>query len=143
MTSSVPEHLFKLFDLVVGKFLGAAVIKEGSGVSEGPGIDLRQHRGVFQTPPCDLRPSRTGLYLNADAALQFELQADHVHLRGRAQEPELGHLGAHLIYGHLDGAQVALVLVHDGYSLLHVRETVGGCQTGQMIYATYITQKQL
>lgn len=55
MKSSVPEHLFKLFDLVVGKFLGTAVVKEGSGISEGPGIDLQRHRGVFQTlpPPCD------------------------------------------------------------------------------------------
>lgn len=129
---SVPEHLFKLFDLVVGKFLGTAVIKEGSGVSEGPGIDLQRHRGVFQTPPRDLKKkkicssSRSGSYLNADTALQFELQADHVHLRGRAQEPQLGYLGAHLVYGHLNGAQVGLVLVHDGYSLLHVRETVGG-----------------
>lgn len=66
------------------------------------------------------------LHLNADAALQFELQADHVHLGGRAQQPQLGHLGAHLVYGHLDGAQVGLVLVHDGYALLHVREAVGG-----------------
>lgn len=127
MTSSVPEHLFKLFDLVVGKFLGTAVVEEGSGVSEGPGIDLRWHRGVFQTPPRDFcLSSHSGSYLNADAALQFELQADHVHLRGRAEEPQLGHLGAHLVYGHLDGAQVGLVLVHDGYSLLHVWETVGG-----------------
>lgn len=65
-------------------------------------------------------------HLDTDAALQFELQADHVHLVGRAQQPQLGHLGAHLVYGHLDGAQVGLVLVHDGYALLHVREAVGG-----------------
>lgn len=67
------------------------------------------------------------MYLNADAALQFELQADHVHLRGRAQESQLGHLGTHLVYGHLDGAQVGLVLVHDCYTLLNVWKTVGGC----------------
>lgn len=53
MKSSVPEHLFKLFDLVVGKFLGTAVVEEGSGVSEGPGIDLRRHRGVFQAASRD------------------------------------------------------------------------------------------
>lgn len=90
--------------------------------------------------------SRSGAYLNADAALQFELQADHVHLRGRAQEPQLGHLGAHLVDGHLNGAEVGLVLVHDGYSLLHVRETVGGCRatdgTGVLFYVTSNTQRQ-
>lgn len=70
------------------------------------------------------------LYLNADAALQLELQPDHVHLGGGAQEPQLGHLGAHLIDGHLDGAEVRLVLVHDGDALLHVGETVGGWAGG-------------
>lgn len=69
---------------------------------------------------------RGGLYLNTDAALQFELQADHVYFRGRAQQSQLGHLGTHLVYGHLDGAQVSLVLVHDCYTLLHIGETVGG-----------------
>lgn len=58
MKFSLPEHLFKLFDLVVGKFLGTAVVEEGSGVSEGPGIDLQWHTGVYQTPPCDCGPSR-------------------------------------------------------------------------------------
>ena len=72
--------------------------------------------------------SMTSLYLDADAALQFELQADHVHLRGGAQQAQLGHLHTHLVYGHLDGAQVGLVLVHDGYTLLHIRETMGGCR---------------
>lgn len=56
MNFSVPEHLFQLFDLVIGKLLGTAVIEEGSGVSEGPSIDLQGHTGAFQTPPRDLRP---------------------------------------------------------------------------------------
>lgn len=74
---------------------------------------------AFFLQPCHL-------YLNTDAALQFELQADHVHLRGWAQQSQLSHLGTHLIYGHLYGAQVSLMLVHDRYALLHIRETVGG-----------------
>lgn len=66
-------------------------------------------------------------HLDTDAALQFELQTDHVHLAGRAELFDLGHLLAHLIDGHLDGAQVGVVLVHHGNALLHVGETVCGC----------------
>lgn len=58
MKFSLPEHLFKLFDLVVGKFLGTAVVQEGSGVSEGPCIDLQRYRGVYQMPLCDCGPFR-------------------------------------------------------------------------------------
>lgn len=123
----VPEHLFELFDLVVRKFLGTAVIKEGSGISKRTGIDLEQRGDVIViSSPLIKSVVFWDLYLNADAALQFELEADHVHLRGRAKEPQLGHLGAHLVYGNLDGAQVGLVLVHDCYTLLYIRETVGG-----------------
>lgn len=43
-------------------------------------------------------------HLDTDAALQFELQTDHVHLTGGAELFDLGHLLAHLIDGHLDGA---------------------------------------
>lgn len=41
---SAPEHLLQLFDLVVGEFLGAAVVEEGPGVGEGPGVDLQRCR---------------------------------------------------------------------------------------------------
>lgn len=76
--------------------------------------------------PFYLTPRLCCLNLHADAALQFELQADHVHLGGRAQQSQLGHFGTHLVYGHLYRAEVRLVLVHDGYALLHVWEAVGG-----------------
>ena len=70
-------------------------------------------------------------YLHADAALQLELQPDHVHVRGGAEQPQLGHLAAHLIDGHLDGAEVSLVLVHDRHALLHVGKAVRGCGGGR------------
>lgn len=65
-------------------------------------------------------------HLNTDAALQFKLQPDHVHLGGRAQQLQFGHFCAHLVDGDLDGAEVTLVLIHDGDALLHVGETVSG-----------------
>lgn len=68
-------------------------------------------------------------HLNADAALQFQLQTDHVHLAGGAKLLYLGHLLAHFVDGHFDGAQVGVVLVHDRDALLHVGETVSGCGT--------------
>ena len=36
----VPENLFELFDLVVGIFLGTAVVQEGSGVGKRTGVYL-------------------------------------------------------------------------------------------------------
>lgn len=68
-------------------------------------------------------------HLNADAALQLQLQTDHVHLAGGAKLLYLGHLLAHFVDGHFDGAQVGVVLVHDRDALLHVGETVSGCGT--------------
>lgn len=68
-------------------------------------------------------------HLDADAALQFELQTDHVHLTGGAKLLDLGHLLAHLIDGHFDGAQVGVVLIHHCDALLHVGETMSGCGT--------------
>lgn len=137
---SAPEHLLQLFDLVVGEFLGAAVVKEGPGVGEGPGVDL-QWRTDAINPPAVITGLSRARYLDADAALQLELQADHVHLGRGAQQAQLGHLGAHLVDGHLDGAQVALVLVHDGDSLLHVRETVGGCRETELLFTSHKTHK--
>lgn len=67
-------------------------------------------------------------HLDADAALQFELQTDHVHLAGGAKLLDLGHLLAHLVDGHFDGAQVGVVLVHHCDALLHVGETMSSCR---------------
>lgn len=66
-------------------------------------------------------------HLDADAALQFELQADHVHLTGGAKLLDLGHLLAHLVDGHFDGAQVGVVLIHHCDAFLHVGETMSSC----------------
>lgn len=49
--SEVPEHLFELFDLVVRKFLGTAVVEEGSGVGERTSIDLEKHGGRRSSIP--------------------------------------------------------------------------------------------
>lgn len=68
-------------------------------------------------------------HLDADAALQFQLQADHVHLAGGAKLLDLGHLLAHFVDGHFDGAQVGVVLIHDCDALLHVGETMSSCGT--------------
>lgn len=65
-------------------------------------------------------------HLDTDAALQFELQTDHVHLAGGAELFDLGHLLAHLIDGHLDGAQISVVLIHHCDAFLHVGETMCG-----------------
>lgn len=92
-------------------------------------------------PPTVITGLSRARYLDTDAALQLELQADHVHLGRGAQQAQLGHLGAHLVDGHLDGAQVALVLVHDGDSLLHVRETVGGCRETALLFTSHKTHK--
>lgn len=78
-------------------------------------------------------PGRRPAHLDAHAALELELQLDHVHFGRGAQLPELSHLLAHLVDGHLDGVQVSVVLVHDRDPLLHIREAVyrcGGTQRG-------------
>lgn len=66
------------------------------------------------------------VHLNTYAALQFKLQSYHIHLTGGAELFDLGHLLAHLIDGHLDGAEISVVLVHHCYSFLYVGETVCG-----------------
>ena len=71
--------------------------------------------------------ARRPAHLDAHAALELELQFDHVYFGRGAQLPELGHLLAHLVDGHLDGVQVCVVLVHDRDPLLHVREAVYCC----------------
>lgn len=68
-------------------------------------------------------------HLDTDAALQFELQTDHVHLTGGAELFDLSYLLAHLIDGHLDGAQISVVLIHHCNTLLYVGETMCGCGT--------------
>lgn len=68
-------------------------------------------------------------HLDTDAALQFELQTDHVHVTGGAELFDLGHLLAHLIDGHLDGAQIGVVLVHHCDAFLYVGEAMRGWGT--------------
>lgn len=67
-------------------------------------------------------------HLDADAALQLELQTDHVHIAGGAQLVDLCYFIAHLVDGHLDGAQIGVVLVHHRDTLLHIRKTVCCCR---------------
>lgn len=62
------------------------------------------------------------IYLDANAALQFELQSDHVHLVHAAQLVEFGHLAGHLIDGHLDGVHLCALLLHHLDALLQVGE---------------------
>lgn len=82
---------------------------------------------TFHLILCARVKKQTNRHLDTDAALQFELQADHVNLTGRAELFDLSHLLAHLIDGHLDGAQVGVVLIHDRNPFLHIGETVCGC----------------
>lgn len=65
-------------------------------------------------------------HLDADAALQFELQTDHVHLAGGAQLFDLSHLLAHLVDGNLDGAQISMVLIHHRDPFLYIRKAMSG-----------------
>lgn len=73
-------------------------------------------------------------YLDADAALQFELQPDHVHLCHGTQLVELGHLAGHLVDGHLDGVHLRALLLHHLDTLFQVGEGgirwVGGQKWG-------------
>lgn len=55
----------------------------------------------FLLLPCGLL--RRPAYLDAHAALELQLQFDHVHFGGGAQLPELSHLLTHLVNGHFDG----------------------------------------
>lgn len=75
-------------------------------------------------PRVQLRVHLCLTHLYTNASLKLKLQADHVDLTGCAEGSEFGHLPAHLIYGHLDGAQVCVVLIHHCYALFHIRETV-------------------
>lgn len=61
-------------------------------------------------------------YLNADAALQFQLQPDHVHLLHVAQLVELRHFAGHLVDGDLDGVHFCALLLHHLDALLQVGE---------------------
>lgn len=65
------------------------------------------------------------LYLHRDAALQFELQLDHVHFLVGAELGELNCSSLHFIYGHIHWLKLHLLLPHHLYALLHVREGVG------------------
>ena len=69
-------------------------------------------------------------HLHRDAALQDELQLDHVHLGAGAQLGELGRARSHLVDGHVHRLQLHLPLGHHLHPLLHVGEGVGGWGTG-------------
>lgn len=66
-------------------------------------------------------------YLHADAALDFELQSDHVHLVHRAKLVKLRNFFGHLINRHFDRIQFCAWLAYDLYSLLHIWEQVTRC----------------
>lgn len=65
---------------------------------------------------------RSSPHLDADAALQLQLQPDHVHLLHVAQLVELGDLTRHLIDGHLDRIHLRALLLHHLDTLLQVGE---------------------
>lgn len=67
-------------------------------------------------------------HLDADAALQLQLQPDHVHLLRVAQLVELGDFARHLIDGHLDGVHLGALLLHHLDALLQVREAGARCR---------------
>lgn len=131
-----PEDLLQLLDFVVGILLGASIVQKGSGICEWPSIHLRSDTGAVLflllwecARACFRVDGGWSTHLDADAALQFELQTDHVHLTGRAKLLDLGHLLAHLVDGHFDGAQVGVVLIHHCDAFLHVGKTMSGCGT--------------
>lgn len=72
-------------------------------------------------------------YLDRDAALKLELQTNHVHLTGRAELFDFCHLLAHLIDGHLNWAQINVVLIHDCNAFLYVGEAMCGCGAETLI----------
>lgn len=132
----LPEDFFQLFDFVIWILLGAWVIQKSSRICQWSCVDLVKIRKrcwvliiSWQFIKVNLLLVLRIRHLHADAALQFELQSDHVHLTGRTQLFDLRHLLAHLIDGHLDGAQVSVVLIHHCNTLLHVREAMCGCRT--------------
>lgn len=65
--------------------------------------------------------------LHTDTALEFELQLDHVHLLVGAEFVQLSAPIPHLIYGHINGLQLQVLLPNHLYSLLHIRESVCRC----------------
>lgn len=65
-------------------------------------------------------------YLHRDAALQLELQLDHVHFLAGAELGQLGRARPHLVDGHVHGLQLHLPLPLHLDALFHVREGVGG-----------------
>lgn len=62
--------------------------------------------------------SLRNLYLDADTALQFQLQPDHVHLLHVAELVELRDFTRHLIDGYLDRVHFCALLFHHLDTLL-------------------------
>lgn len=79
--------------------------------------------------PVFLRCREVVPHLGADAALQLQLQPDHVHLLHVAQLVEFRHLARHFVDGHLDGVHLRALLLHHLDALLQVREAGTRCQT--------------
>lgn len=133
-----PEDLLQLLHLVVGILLGASIVQKGSSIRQWPSVHLGNDAGAMLflllwecvlVSACFRVSGGWNTHLDADASLQFELQADHVHLTGGAKLLDLSHLLAHLVNGHFDGAQVGVVLIHHRDAFLHVGETMSGCGT--------------
>lgn len=62
--------------------------------------------------------------LHTDTALKFELQLDHVHFLVGAEFVKLNATIPHLIYGHIDGLQLQVLLTNHLYPLLHIGKRV-------------------
>lgn len=65
--------------------------------------------------------------LHTDAALELELQLNHVHFLVGAEFVELSAAFPHLIYGHINGFQLQMLLWNHLDPLLHIGESVRGC----------------
>lgn len=139
ISSCPPEDFLQQLNLVIGVLFGILLLQERPGVSHGPRIHLwdRKCTNVKQNPQpksFSLRrfSSREVIsHLGADAALQLQLQSDHVHLLHVAQLVELRHLARHFINGHLNGVHFRALLLHHLDALLQVREAGARCESGE------------
>lgn len=135
---TIKPHLktsFSCLTLLSGYFLGHVSSRKALAYASGPAFTWGEGERHFSSVQCFNQRGQVCVWrqihsrhLDTDAALQLQLQADHVHLAGRAQLLDFCHFLAHLVDGHLDGAQVGVVLVHHCDALLHVGETVCGCR---------------
>lgn len=72
--------------------------------------------------------SFVSLHLHRDAALQLQLQLDHVYFPAGAQLRQLRCPCLHFIDSHVHWLELHLLLRHHLHAFLHVWKGVGSCQ---------------